>query len=268
MSYTSQTLGDLLTALAARYEGSPFWSADDARRAINEGLRIYNLITGIYRGETDPLTLIPEDEHFRVSGNVIKVTRVWVVGQPRPMTMTSIAALDRVASNWSQLNTQLPNVRVQWPVPSFWAPIGLTEIVIFPRVAQADFLVAPVQVRVSGVVNAPILNSPSDPVNLGLEETSTLLGYALHTLSFAKGAEALAKTKPLLVAFYRACALRSATFAASSLYRQMTGYDRLRAYAPMVESEVERINTTVLQTPAGASNVFGTPTGLTTPGEG
>jgi hypothetical protein len=238
MAYVAVTLAQLQTALAARYEGGPFWSADQARRAINEGLRVYNLITGIFRDESDPITLIPDDEHLYIrDAGILKATRVQLVGASRPMTMTSVSALDRTVSNWSQRNTSSGGDTPT--TPQFWAPLGLTEIVVYPKESPADYLSSPLEVTVSGTIPAPILVSAGDFLNLGQEEISTLLGYALHVLSFGKGIAAMQKTRPQLHAFYKACALRSATFAASSLYRQMIGYDRLRSDAPMVDSTVQ-----------------------------
>lgn len=248
MAYSSITLAELQTALAARYEGAPFWSADDARRAINEGLRVYNLITGIFRGDSAPIVLIPGDEHLYIGGQILKATRVKIIGADRPMTLTSIAALDRTVSNWAGRNTSSGGDTPT--TPQWWAPVGLTEIVIYPKLSPDDYLLAPVQVIVSGVVKAPILVNAGDLLDLGLEEVSTLLGYALHVLSFGKGIAAMTKTRPLLTAFYKACALRSATFAASSLYRQMTGYDRLRAAAPMVDGDVQQVTDSALGSPA------------------
>ena len=102
MAYTSVTLADLQTALAERYEDQPFWTADHARRSINEGLRVYNLITGLYRAP-NTVPLIPDDSHVYVGGTLVKGTRVKIAGNY--LTLTSINALDKLMPNWQGVNT-------------------------------------------------------------------------------------------------------------------------------------------------------------------
>lgn len=239
MSYQSITLNELITALAERTEQQPFWSSADATKAINEGLRIYNLITGMYRTQTS-VPLIPDDVHVAVGGTLVKGTTMRVSGQL--LTLTSIDALDRLIANWQGVNTAsgggVPTL------PGFWAPIGITEIVIYPKI---DPTLVGLTIEVDGVRNTPILAAGGDYLNMGLEEVSTLLGYALHVLSFGKGHEALRKTRPGFVAFIKACALRNAEFAASNLYRKMVGYDRLRSSQPMVNAQALQAGTALVQ---------------------
>lgn len=227
MAYTSTTLADLQTALAERYEDQPFWTADHARRAINEGLRVYNLITGMYRA-ANVVPLIPDDTHVYVGGTLVKGTRVKVAGNY--LTLTSINALDKLVPNWQGVNTasggDVPTT------PRFWCPVGLTEIQIYPKI---DPTLLGLTATIDGVRSTPELVNPGDYLNMGQEEISTLLGYALHVLCFGKGIATLQKTFPLRIAFFKACALRNATFEASSLYRKIIGYDRTRAQQPMVE---------------------------------
>lgn len=229
MAYQSTTLADLQLALAQRYEDQPFWTVDQARRAINEGLRVYNWITGMYRQAT-VVPLIPDDSHVAVGGTLVKGTRVQVAGNT--LTLTSINALDRMIPNWQGVNTAsgggVPSL------PAFWCPVGLTEIQIYPKI---DPSLLGLTATISGVRNTPILTNPGDFLNMGDEEISTLLGYALHVLAFSKGITALQKTMPLRVAFFKACALRNATFEASSLYRKIIGYDRTRAAQPMTDPD-------------------------------
>lgn len=227
MAYQNQTLLDLQTALAEKFEQQPFWSADNARRAINEGLRIYNLITGMYR-EATVIPLVPDDTHVYVGGTLVKGTRLVVSG--RTLTLTSINALDKMIANWQGVNTASGSPTPA--LPSFWCPVGLTEVQIYPKI---DPSLLGLTTTVDGVRNTPLLVNPGDFLNMGNEEISSLLGYALHVLCFAKGAAALQKTMPLRAAFFKACALRNATFEASSLYRKIIGYDRLRSGNPMVD---------------------------------
>lgn len=228
MAYQTVTLTDLLTALEYKTEQQPFWSHDSARRAINEGLRVWSLITGTWR---TPITVqtIPADPHLFVSGVMTKATRVVMGG--RVLTPTSLIALDKTIPSWEAKTTASGG-----DVPTqvvYWAPIGLTEIMVYP----ADAPPGAQNITVDGVSQAPILVAGGDYLNLGDEEISVLLGYALHVLSFAKGIEALKQTRPLYIAFLRACAARNAVFAGSSFYRKIIGLDRTRDWRPMVSPE-------------------------------
>ncbi len=228
MSFQNTTLASLQTQLAQKYEGQPFWTADQARRAINEGLRVYNLITGMYR-ESTSVPLVPDDPHVYVGGSLVKGTRVRILG--RTLTLTSISALDRLVPNWQGVNTASGGSTPTQPV--YWCPVGLTEIQIYPKI---DPSLLGTNATIDGVRSTPLLVNPGDYLNMGDEEISALLGYALHVLCFAKGIDALARTKPMWVTFIRTCALRNASFAASSLYRKMIGYDRLRSSADIVDA--------------------------------
>lgn len=225
MSFQNTTLGTLKTRLAEKYDGQIFWSADQARRAINEGLRIYNLITGIFRTPT-VVTTIPNDPYLAVAGVLIKGTRVTIGG--RVLAASSLWGLDYGRHGWEGATILSGGMHPSQITD--WAPVGLTEIALYP----ADSPSGVTSVTVDGVICTTPLVADGDFLNLGDEEINTLLGYALHVLSFAKGSEALAKTQPYRIAFYKAAALRNATFAASSMYRKIIGEDRLRTSRLMV----------------------------------
>lgn len=230
MAYQAVTLDDLLILLAARTEQQPFWTADQARRAINEGLRIFNLITGIFRtASTQPL--IPDDNYLYVGGTLIKGTRVTMSG--RPLVLTSINALDKLVRGWPNVNTASGGVVP--PEVVWWAPVGLTEILVYPKEAPPGQSL----ITIDGVRSTPILRTGGDYLNLGREEINSLLGYALHVLSLAKGIEALTNTRPLYVEFLKAAAKQNAIFGASSLYRKLIGLDRTRTEGPMRDAQTQ-----------------------------
>lgn len=223
MPYQTITLTQLLARLAERYESQPFWTSDQARRAINEGLRIWSLVTGTWQ-TAFASTTVPNDPYQVVSGTMVKGTRVTINGQR--LYLSSIYAFDHSIRNWEGTTTATAGAPSR---PMYWAPVGLTEIAIYP----ADATVLGLPLVVDGVRQSPILVNGGDFLDLGDEEINTLLGYALHVLAFYKGAEALAKTRPLYVAFIHAAAKRNAVFAASNLYRKMVGVDWTRYDRPM-----------------------------------
>lgn len=226
MSYQTTTLTTLLQRLATRYESQPFWTQDQAVRAINEALRIWSLITGTWQG-ANALSTIPNDPYLVVGGTLTKATRVAVNGQY--LYQTSLVGLDNSVNNWEGTTTATAGAPSR---PTMWAPVGLTEIAIYP--ADATVLGSPCVV--DGIRSTTILVNGGDFLDLGDEEINTLLGYALHVLSFYKGAEALKQTRPLLVAFLQAAIKRNSVFAAGDLFRKIVGKDFTRFYAPMEQA--------------------------------
>lgn len=224
MAYTNTTLTTLLARLADRYEGQPFWTSDQGRRAINEGLRVWNALTGFWKAPFNATTLT-NDPYLFIDGTLVKGNRVTVGG--RVLIPSSLFAFDHGLRNWEGARTTDGGM-----VPSavsYWAPVGPMVIALYP----ADASVAGQPVIVDGVRNTPILVSGGDFIDLGDEEINTLLGYALHTLSFSKGIDALNKTRPMRTAFFKAAAEQNDTFKASSAYRRIIGLDRTRFMTPM-----------------------------------
>lgn len=227
MPFQNTTLTTLLARLADRYDGAPFWSADQARRAINEGLRIWNVITGTWKGAFS-MTTVPNDPFMFIAGTMVKGTRVMING--KILAPSSLFAFDHGLHNWEGSTSASGGVVPNAPV--YWAPVGLTVIAIYP--ADATVLGSPMVV--DGIRSTPILVNGGDYIDLGDEEINTLLGYALHVLSFAKGIDALTQTKALRLAFFRSAAERNDTFKASSAYRRIMGLDRTRFLAPMQQT--------------------------------
>lgn len=224
MPFTNTTLTTLLARLAEKYDAQPFWTADQARRAINEGLRIWNAITGMWRSATVTNT-VPNDPYLFVSGTLVKGTRVSIGG--RVLVASSLFGFDHGLTNWEG-STTLSGGVVPTEV-SYWAPLSLTVIALYP----ADAAVAGHPITIDGVRSTTILVNGGDFIDMGDDEINTLLGYALHVLSFSKGIEALTKTLPLKLAFFNAAAMRNDVFKASSLYRRIIGMDRSRFSQPM-----------------------------------
>lgn len=246
MAYQNITLTQLLTRLSARYEGQPFWTSDQARRAINEGLRIWSLITGYWQTAFSGTTVPNDPYQVPVGiGTLLKATRVTIGGQR--LFQTSLYGLDHSVRNWEGTTTQTAGAPTR---PTMWAPVGLTAIAIYP----ADATVLGSAIVIDGVRNAPILVNGGDFLDMGDEEINTLLGYALHVLAFYKGAEALAKTRPLYVAFFKAAALKNTVFAASDLYRQTTGRDWTRLAQPMAVATSDAAAVVALTKADGSGN--------------
>jgi hypothetical protein len=235
MPFQNLTLAALQARLARRYEQAPFWSPTAATFALNEALRVWNLITGTSR-QTVNVSTVVDDPYIQLSipaeQQWLKVTRVTVPTPFRELNPTSLAGLDASFPGWEK-HTTLTASGVG-SAPRYWAPAGTTRIAVYP----ADTAVlnrgnGPRTLAVDGISCANVLVASDDFFDLGDEELTAILGYALHVLSFSKGAEALSGTRPLYLAFLKAAADRNAIFAASSIYRRMMGLDWTRIAYPL-----------------------------------
>jgi hypothetical protein len=208
--YVTYTLTQIETQLAERYDGRIFWSSDQARRAINEAMRVWNVLVGQWR-TLYTFASLPNDPYVPLTGGVFKALRVKYNGTA--LNLSSLNALD----------ARFPNWRSTSGTPFLWAPVSLTTVVIYPMDA-----VGGTTITVDAYSPAPILVAAGDFINIGAEELSTLLGYALHVLSQSLGVAALTSTRPQYVQFMKAAAVRNEYFANSSFYRKLIGLDRMR----------------------------------------
>lgn len=233
MSYQQVTLAQLQQRLSDRYEGVPFWSADEARRALNEGLRIWNAATGYWRA---PFITVcpPGDPYVALVGTIVQDARVTFNGVP--LEMGSLADFHWSLPNWRGTTTVTPGAPA---TPLYWARISLRTLILYPAPAFANAW--PNQVIVDGVRNTPTLVNPADYVDLGQEEFNVLLAYAQHVLAFKIGGQTLVASYPGWLSFLKAAAARNQAFLASSFYRKLMGLDQQRREFPLITAEPTRI---------------------------
>ncbi len=217
MGYASETLDDLQDKLAEKYESVPFWTAEEARLAINESCRIWNGITGYWRRRV-PLTLVPNDPWLPLPSILTQRSRLEVAGLA--LHRSTINQLKYAAPYWRTETTSSGGVV---PTSPFcWCPVGLSLVAIWPAVTT------PTTVLVDGLMQTPVLVNDQDTLNMGDEELSTLLGFALHLLTFKGPDQQFAATKPLQMAFYKAAAERNDRFAKSDFLAQFMGQRKFR----------------------------------------
>ncbi len=227
------TLAALEARLARRTEQATFWTSSSAQFALNEALRVWNLMTGTARQTVSVLTVVDDPYiDLPVPQSWLKVTRVSVPTPFRELNPTSLAGLDASFPGWEKQTTLTASG--VGTAPRYWAPAGVTRIAVYP----ADTAVlsggnGPRTLAVDGISCASVLAADSDFLDVGDEELTAILGYALHVLSFSKGAAALAGTQPLYLAFLKAAAARNGVFAASSIYRTIIGLDWTRLAYPL-----------------------------------
>lgn len=221
MPYQTTTLEAFRTALTRRWDASVFWTAEEARLAINEVLRDWNLLTGRWRrrvtvatGALDPVVLLPSTLVF---GMRVRVGTL-------PVWPTSVTELDFSRTTWRLEHTASGGAVPTRPY--FWAPESLARIVIWPATAGVS------SIEVDGVAATPILVEDADYVDLGEEILDLLADAALHVLAFKEGGPRWRQTRPYWQAFLQAAAEENTLLKAHQKYRRWAGLDRRRDLDP------------------------------------
>jgi hypothetical protein len=222
VAYQAVTLASLQTQLGFRTDTSPWWTNEEARLALNEGLRIWNAATGRWVTKFYRPT-VPKDPWVALGVTMTQATRVLWNGIP--LEKCSQADLDWGFPGWRGATTQTPGAPSR---PVYWAPVSLNLFTIYP----ADF-VGLNTLEIAGVHDTPILVNPGDFVDLGQEEHDNLLGYALHVLSFKKGGQFLVTSYAGWINFLKAAAKENDQFAASKFFRRLLGLDAQRVLTPL-----------------------------------
>lgn len=222
MPYTTYTLTDLRTQLAARWDRAAFWTDEEARLAINESFRTWNLLVGAWRQRFVTATVANSPYYVTPAGAFVPIHITW---REQPLDDGSLADLDRGRPSWRS-ETVASGGEVP-AVPTLWAPLGVTRFVIWP----AD-TVATHQLAIDAVIPAPALVTPSDTADVNEADLGLLLGFALRLAAFKKPGQRFLELKSHEDAFYKAAAVQSAAFRASAVYRAYLGQDRSRWQRP------------------------------------
>ena len=137
----------------------------------------------------------------------------------RPLDPVSLFALDRFRSTWETETTASGGAVPSRPTR--WLPVGLTLFAIWPADATGGNSLA-----IDGVRATPSLSALTDYVDLGAEEESALLGYALHVLTFKLGGARFQATFSLRQAFLQAALDQNDRLRASTYFRAALGGDK------------------------------------------
>lgn len=223
MPYTTTTLETFRELLARRWDESVFWTAAEARIAINEALRDWNLLTGRWRRRTTIATL-PADPTLTLPAALTFGLRVRNTTTGQPLHPTSVTELDFGRPTWRRETTADGGTVPTQPL--LWAPESLQRLVLWP-------IPSPVStVDVDGIAATPVLVEDADYVDVGDEILDLLADYALHILTFKEGGDRWRKTKVFWTAFLQAAADENALLKRSQRYRRLMGADRRRDLDP------------------------------------
>jgi len=223
VAYTTVTLADLKVEMADRTDGSLFWSAEEARLALNEALRLWNLLTGRWRRTILLSTVINQIEYTLPSTLTYGMR---VAYQTSPLQPSNYWDLDLGRPAWrNETTTSGGDVPT---VPTLWAPLSLTQIGIWP----ADAAAVVNALSVDGVSDTPVLLQDADTVDLGEEDQDYLVDFALHVVAFKEAGPRWRATVPFFRGLLQAAAEENGRLKANQAFRRYAGLDQRRTFQP------------------------------------
>lgn len=193
--YAQVTLAALQDTLLSRWGSVAFWTPEEGRLAINEGLRLFSLYTGFWKVRVT-LPTVANQVYYPLPATLTQSMRV--LFNEHPLAYSSVDDQDAGRPGWEADRTTSGGTVPRRPVT--WIPVGLSEIAIWPADAQGQQGLA-----LDGLRRTPILSRLIDVVDLGQEDHAALVGYALHTLLFKGHRGRWRASLPLYVQFLRAC---------------------------------------------------------------
>lgn len=220
MVYVATTLALLKVRMAEARDTSVFWTDEEARLALNEALRDWNLLTGRWRTRLTLSTLAATPE-VALGATMTYGMRV-TLNTGAPLTPTSTLELDLGRPTWrGETTTSGGDVPT---APLLWAPQSLQQIVIWPPTAG----IGTNNLLVDGVAATPVLVNDGSFVDLGDELLPVIIDYAIHCAAFKEGGARWRATLPAFVSFLKAAAEENSLLKASQAYRRFAGLDQRR----------------------------------------
>lgn len=223
MVYQQVSLATLRQELKDKVESVPYWTDTEALQAINETLRWWNLLTGMWKARQSIVTTAGTVWYTTTNSFVYNMR---VEFNSVPMEQSSIYNLDNGRTNWEGETTATSGAPT---TPRVWAPAGLKMLAIWPAHAAGGGTLT-----IDGVTTTPVLVNDTDTIDLGTAEHGPLLDYALATLAFKEGGLRFsALAQQMQQNFYRAAAEQNSRLSASAYFRQLMGLDVMRGEKPM-----------------------------------
>ncbi len=211
MAYQTITLATLRLRLQDKWDGSPFWTTDDANQAINDALLYWNALTGYWRARTT-VTIPANDPYASVTQTMLQSCSVSITGQP--LIKGSLVGLSLTRPNWRR--ETITSGGAVPTAPTIWAPASLMMFVIWPAA------VTDVQASIDGVRQTPRLTTDADFLDADESTVSAFLGYALHLAALkAPGLTILTQTQGYREQFLLAAADRNAALRRTDWYKRI-----------------------------------------------
>lgn len=214
MAHAHITLATLQTRLLERVDSSRFWVDAEATIKLNDALKFWNLLTGMWRRQVSRTITFSSDPY-----NIFSSTMTWPMRMQttsgRLIEKTSIAALDNAIRGWE--NQTITDGGIVPTQITAWAPRSFQFFAIWPRIPVGG---ASVTVEFDGVSETPVLVNAGDFLDLEDDVHDVILGYAAHLLQFKKGGPKFFGTTVDKDALILLAGDYNAQLRATSLYRQ------------------------------------------------
>lgn len=207
MGYSSVTLNQFLDEAWSRVNNRQFYNDDELIRYINEGLCMWQLMTGYWRDSVDIKT---EGGRiwYDVSPYLLKVLRVEYNGTP--LMKDNVFSMDWCKGLWEF---------GQASAPTRWFPMSLNYIGINPSAGGGETL------TLTGLSHAPTFTTHNDTVNINRWIVDPILDYVQHIASIKSGGNELTATTRLYRSFVDAAAKQNNKMRLTSIYRKTLGED-------------------------------------------
>lgn len=215
MPYAAVTLATLQLRLQERHESSAYWTDEEARLAINEALRVWNLLVAAWKKRE---TLAVPANHVWVTLPGALSFAVRAEANSVPLEQSSLYDLDCGRVSWEGERTNSGGI-----VPtatSHWAPAGVFRIAVWPARASGSWTLT-----VDGLRATPVLRASTDAVDLNQVEERVLIGYALHYLAFKQGGRFWQSTSKYYREFVQAAVKANERLLLSAFFRKVMGLD-------------------------------------------
>jgi hypothetical protein len=222
--YTTTTLAELKVVMAQRWDQVVFWTAEEARLALNEALREWNLLTGRWRTRVT-LSITANNPEIDLPASMTYGMRL-VTQSGTPLIPSSLLELDLAMPQW-RVHTTSSGGAIP-TVPTLWAPISLTRVAVWPTYP----IDTPTALYADGVLRTPVLVLDTDTVNLGDEIIDVLVDMALHVAAFKEAGHRWRATRAYFDAFLQAAAEENGLLKQNQAYRRFAGLDRRRDLQP------------------------------------
>jgi hypothetical protein len=223
MGYARVTLADLRTQLADLLgtQGN-FWTQEEQDSAINEAIAAWQLMTGETVTTVSQVITSTTLNKFDVTttdsaGTVLSVIRATINNniQTSKLRELSIVELDQGYYGWrsetSSTTTQLP---------SYWVPIGITSVMLYPRVGTTSTL------YLDCYADALPLTATNSYIDIDESYLTRVLAYAQSLLAFKQGVgDGTDNAKPLRELFMAVARDRNTLLLETALYKNYMGQD-------------------------------------------
>lgn len=197
-----------------RLGNAVFWTSAERTKLINESLRTWNCLTGMWRKRVT-ITTTANTIFYSLPSTMTFGTRV---------EYNSVGLDLGSIYDWDQGN---PYWMADRSDPVEWAPVGLTMFAIHPADSRGNQGLV-----VDGVSATPQLSAASDYIDIGQEDFNAILGYIQHIAVFKEGGEEFKGSMDLFKRFMQQAAKHNAKLRATMRYRHIMGVDESEASKP------------------------------------